>query len=269
MKKATFSIPHSIIWLSSLFLSLLMAVLKVIERPFNTYETIIQSVVIFLFSLFVWYYNILIIPVYTSRDVARGFSVLRLIKSLVLGLVVMFLLVCLQQLLLPHIHFGASVLILEVRGVLINLTFYMFIHWLYQRYHNQRVSHPTGLDGSSEKFGGDEGEKSFLVFKNNRSVTVQTDEVVYVYRNYNATIIMTFGKESYPLTESLEHVQELLSPRQFYRLSGHYLINFSAIREVGHYSARKLLVRLAVPTPEELLVRKEKTTEFLEWIGNR
>jgi len=28
----------------------------------------------------------------------------------------------------------------EVRGVLVNLTFYMFIHLLYQSYHNQRVS---------------------------------------------------------------------------------------------------------------------------------
>jgi sensor histidine kinase YesM len=135
-----FGISHRIIWLSSFLLGALMAVPKIFERPFNIYETITNSVITFLFALFVWYYNILTIPVYTSRDVAKDFSVARLIRSLALGLGVMFLLACLQQLLLSHINFGPAMLMFEVRGVLVNLTFYMFIHLLYQSYHNQRVS---------------------------------------------------------------------------------------------------------------------------------
>jgi len=128
---------------------------------------------------------------------------------------------------------------------------------------------PSDLEGLLKKLGADEGKKSFLVFKNNKYMTVQTDDVAFFYIKYDAVNIMTFRKESYPLTQSMDQVQAMVSSKQFHRLNRQYLINFSAIKEVEHYSARKLLVNLVIPAPEELLVRKEKTTEFMEWLENR
>ena len=120
-----------------------------------------------------------------------------------------------------------------------------------------------------KKIGMDEGKKSFLVFKDNKYTTVQTDSIAFIYIRYDSATIMTFQKQQYPLTQSLDQVQALLSARQFYRLNRQYLINFSAIKEVEHYSARKLFVKLVVGTPEKLLIGKEKTTGFLGWLENR
>jgi DNA-binding LytR/AlgR family response regulator len=80
---------------------------------------------------------------------------------------------------------------------------------------------------------------------------------------------MTLQGQEYPIAQSLDQIQALLSPRQFYRLNRQYLINFSAIKEVEHYFARKLLVKLVVDSPEKLLIGKEKTTAFLSWLENR
>lgn len=140
MQNKRFKISNKVIWLSSIFLGVLMAVPKIAERHFNIYETIANSAITFLFALFVWYYNVFTLPAYTSKDVAKGFSIKRLVISLALGISVMFLLACLQQFLLSHIDFGPVVLMIEVRGILISVTFYMFIHLLYQSYHNQQVS---------------------------------------------------------------------------------------------------------------------------------
>lgn len=140
MQKETFRISNKIIWLSSFFLGVLVSIPKIAERHFNVYETIVNSAVTFLFALFVWYYNMFTLPVYSSRDIASGFSFRRLIKSLLLGIGVMFLLACIQQLLLSHLDFGPVMLMIEVRGILVSFTFYMVIHLLYQAYHNQRVS---------------------------------------------------------------------------------------------------------------------------------
>lgn len=139
MTKKPFKISGKIIWLSSLLLGLLTSVPKIAERHFNPYEAIVNSLVTFLFALFVWYYNVLTLPAYSSRDVAGGFSVKRLIKSLAIGITVMFLLACLQQFLLTHLDFGPVMLMIEIRGILVNLTFYMFLHLLYQGYQNQQV----------------------------------------------------------------------------------------------------------------------------------
>jgi two-component system LytT family sensor kinase len=128
-----------VIWLSSLFLGVLTSVPKIAERHFNPYEAIVNSAITFLFCLFIWYYNMLTLPAYSSKDVANGFSMTRLIKSLAVGMVVMFILALIQQFLLSHLEFGPVMLMIEVRGILVNLTFYLFLHLLYQGYHNQRI----------------------------------------------------------------------------------------------------------------------------------
>jgi len=139
MNKKPFKISNQIIWLSSFLLGVLISVPKIAEHQFNPYEAIVNSLITFLFSLLIWYYNIITFPAYSSREVANGFSVIRLLKSLVFGITLMFVLALAQQFLLSHLEFGPVMLMIEVRGILINLTFYMFIHLLYQSYNNQKV----------------------------------------------------------------------------------------------------------------------------------
>lgn len=139
MKKKPFKIPHKIIWLSSFFLGVLTSVPKIAEHHFNVYEAIVDSSVTFLFAVFIWYYNVFTIPAYSSRDVASGFSIGRLVKGLFFGMAIMFILACIQQYLLSHLNFGPVMLMFEVRGILVNVTFYMFLHLLYQSYQNQQV----------------------------------------------------------------------------------------------------------------------------------
>jgi two-component system LytT family sensor kinase len=136
MTKGNFKISNTTIWVSSAILGILASVPKIAEHHFNTYEAIINSLVTFAFSVFIWYYNILTLPAYTSKD---GFSAIRLVKSLLFGIAVMFLLACVQQFLLSHLDFGPVMLMIEVRGILVNLTFYLFLHLLYQSYQNQKV----------------------------------------------------------------------------------------------------------------------------------
>jgi len=120
-------------------MGVLASVPKIAERHFNTAEALANSGITFLFALFVWYYNIYTLPAYTLREKNKGFPLLRLLLSLLVGLGVMFILAYAQQLLLSHIDFGPTMLMVEVRGILINLTFYMFLHLVYQGYQNQQV----------------------------------------------------------------------------------------------------------------------------------
>jgi LytS/YehU family sensor histidine kinase len=64
---------------------------------------------------------------------------MRFLSSLLVGLGVMFVLAYVQQLLLSHLDFGPNMLMVEFRGILINLALYMFLHLIYQGYQNQQV----------------------------------------------------------------------------------------------------------------------------------
>ncbi|MDN5284651.1 MAG: histidine kinase [Mucilaginibacter sp.] len=121
-------------------MGILASIPKIAERQFNTGEALVNSGVTFLFSLFAWYYNIYTLPNIAARDKGKGFSIFRLVRSLLLGLAVMFLLAYGQQILLSTFEFGPTMLMIEFRGILINLTFYMFLNLLYQGHQNQQVS---------------------------------------------------------------------------------------------------------------------------------
>lgn len=125
------------------------------------------------------------------------------------------------------------------------------------------------LEGLLKRVGLSEGKKSFLVFKHNKYTTVQTEQVAFIYIHNGSATIRTFKEEEYTISQSLDQAQELLATQQFFRINRQYLVNFSAIKEVEHYFARKLLVKLVIPSPEKLLIRKEKAGMFLEWLENR
>jgi len=80
---------------------------------------------------------------------------------------------------------------------------------------------------------------------------------------------MTFQQQEYSIAQSLDQLAAVLSPKQFFRVNRQYLINFAAVKEVEHYFARKLFVRLVIPSPDKLLIGKEKTSAFLGWLEDR
>ena len=100
-------------------------------------------------------------------------------------------------------------------------------------------------------------------------MTVPTEDIACFYIKYSTSIIVCFDKQEYALNYSLDRIQELLSGLQFYRVNRQFLINFMAVKEVEHYFLRKLYVKLVIETPDKLLINKEKSHNFLDWMENR
>lgn len=132
-------IAPGIIWGSSIFIGLLSSVPQVAALHFNAAEAAVNAGITATFALVMWYFNIFML----SRQPAKpkqSISYSRLFKSLLFGMVVMLALAWVQQLILSHINFGPVMLMVEVRGILINLVFYMFLHLVQQNYENQTVN---------------------------------------------------------------------------------------------------------------------------------
>lgn len=140
MTKNPLKISPAIIWVSSIFLGLLSSVPQIAEHHFNAAEAAVNAGITSVFALLMWYLNIYMLSRKSSRPNKQGISYSRLFKSLLIGIGVMLCLAWIQQLILSHINFGPVMLMVEVRGILINLIFYMFLHLLQQNYENQQVN---------------------------------------------------------------------------------------------------------------------------------
>lgn len=138
-----------------------------------------------------------------------------------------------------------------------------------KNYFQTSKNEPGNLEVLISRIGENDGKKSFLVFKNNKYVIVPTENIAFFYIRDEVPTIGTFAQDEFSISQSLDEVYNLLSPKQFFRLNRQYLINFKSVLEVEHYFARKLFVKLVVPTPDKLLVGKDKVTAFLSWLENR
>ncbi|QIP14937.1 response regulator transcription factor [Spirosoma aureum] len=127
----------------------------------------------------------------------------------------------------------------------------------------------TGLNDLLAQLTPPTGKKSFLVFKNNKYITIATDSIAFFYIRNELSTIKCFDLQEYTVNQSLDQISSLLSPSQFFRLNRQYIVNFSAVKEVEHYFMRKLYVKLVIPTPDKLLINKEKAPTFLSWLENR
>lgn len=140
MNKAGFKISHTIIWTSSIVLGLLSSVPQLASHQFNALEASVNAGITGAFAVMMWYFNIYMLSRKSDKPRKQSISYKKLLNSLLFGLVIMLGLAYIQQLILSHIDFGPVMLMVEVRGILINLVFYMFLNLLQQNYENQHVN---------------------------------------------------------------------------------------------------------------------------------
>lgn len=110
---------------------------------------------------------------------------------------------------------------------------------------------------------------SFLVSFKDRLLPVSATDVDYFYIEHELTFLHTFKGQRHIVNYTLDELETMLNPQQFYRANRQYLVNFTAIKEVEHFFARKLLLKLAAPPKEQVLVSKAKASEFLRWMEQR
>jgi two-component system, LytTR family, sensor kinase len=134
-----FRVSPRIIWISSVFMGVLASLPKILRLKVSLMEVLIDCTIAFLYSLYVWYYILYTLPRFNNKMITTRFFGVRLVNSLLIGVAVMTVLVYAELWILDELKLGSMMLMYQFRGVLINLTIYMFIYLLYQSYSNHLI----------------------------------------------------------------------------------------------------------------------------------
>lgn len=138
MHQQKIKISQAIIWISSLFLGILSSIPQLASHDFNLKEAVVNAAITSAFSVIMWYLNIYMLNNSNSKR-RQHISYSKLLMVLAFGMMIMFGLAWIQQLILSQINFGPVMLMVEVRGILINLVCYMFLTLLQNNYTGQQI----------------------------------------------------------------------------------------------------------------------------------
>ena len=107
----------------------------------------------------------------------------------------------------------------------------------------------------------------FLIKVGQHYKSTLINDISSFYILERATFINTFSGHNYAIDDSLDNLQKVLDPDKFFRINRNYLINISAITDIISYSSSRLIIKLKNnPTSEDLIVSREKVSDFKRWI---
>ena len=107
----------------------------------------------------------------------------------------------------------------------------------------------------------------FLVKQGQKLVSVETNDIAYLYAEGRLSYMVTWSKQKYVLDYTIEELEQMLDPQQFYRANRGFIIQVKSVAQIHNYFNGKLKLELQPVTDKEVLVSREKATEFKEWMG--
>lgn len=95
---------------------------------------------------------------------------------------------------------------------------------------------------------------------------IKTDEIAYFFADNNDVWLVSFTKKEYIIEHSLNQLDELLNPKNFFRINRSYIVNIEAIEKIHKFFNSRLKIELNPQRKENILVSRLKVSEFLNWI---
>jgi DNA-binding LytR/AlgR family response regulator len=111
-------------------------------------------------------------------------------------------------------------------------------------------------------------KKRFLVKRGMDYITVKAEDIAYFYATHKLVCMVDNNGQKFILDKSLAEIEKETDPAQFYRLNRKFLVSVHAIKKIKAYPKSKLLIEVAPPVDEEIIVSQENVNAFKQWAGN-
>lgn len=109
-------------------------------------------------------------------------------------------------------------------------------------------------------------KQNIIVHYREKIIPVKVIEITFVYASNGSVYLYTENGKNYPVQHTIEQLESMLNPQQFFRVNRQFIINRDTIQNIEHYFNRKLFVRTNIETPEKIIVSKVKAQSFLNWV---
>lgn len=100
----------------------------------------------------------------------------------------------------------------------------------------------------------------------NQSTLIQIDEIAYIYHEDRTTMAYLSNGASHILDQNLESLKEYLPENRFFRINRQAIVQKDTVRKFKGISSNRLELTLHIETRHELVVSKENSKLFKDWL---
>lgn len=122
----------------------------------------------------------------------------------------------------------------------------------------------AGIQGNKPEY-----KKRFLIQIGDKLKKIETHDIAYFFALDKSVYIKTFQNTSCAVDYTLDALEEIVNPEQFFRINRKYIVNIQSISEMIAYSRGRVKLNLKPPADDELdtIVSIERASNFKKWMN--
>jgi two-component system response regulator LytT len=109
-------------------------------------------------------------------------------------------------------------------------------------------------------------KQRFMVQAGNKIRSIPVIEIGYFYFLDKSVFLCTNDNHNYPTEYSLDKLEEMLDPDNFFRINRRMLVSIKSIIKISSLSKSRIQLEISPAFNEEVLVSFNKTHLFREWL---
>jgi two-component system LytT family response regulator len=107
----------------------------------------------------------------------------------------------------------------------------------------------------------------FVIKSGDNIYSIKKEEVCLIESKDKHTYLHKIDQKKFIVDYTLEQLEALLDPQQFFRINRTYIVNKEAISDIKTYVNSRLLLQLSIPTCQtEIIVSRSRVSDFKKWL---
>lgn len=135
------------------------------------------------------------------------------------------------------------------------------------KFENQRVTPAINYEAMAHFFQNDKYKDRFLVKNAQHFTFVQTTDIAFFRSADGLTQAFCHNGKKHFIDHTLEELERLLDPKEFFRISRNMTLRLTAIQKIHPHLNGRLKIETSPSAPEDVLVSRERAGEFKTWLG--
>ncbi|MEM9679902.1 MAG: LytTR family DNA-binding domain-containing protein [Bacteroidota bacterium] len=124
---------------------------------------------------------------------------------------------------------------------------------------------PSDIDTIRQLFKK-EYKRRFMVKVGNQFHTYKVEDIAYFMAEDGVIFLYTQKGHKSPIEYTIDQLEAILDPIHFFRINRKYMVSVNAVEEIHSYFNSRLLLRLNPKQEEQIIVSRERTTNFKKWL---
>ncbi|PWL30716.1 LytTR family DNA-binding domain-containing protein [uncultured Roseivirga sp.] len=106
----------------------------------------------------------------------------------------------------------------------------------------------------------------FLVKYGQRIKAIPVEQIAYFYSQDKLTYLVTFEGKKLPLDQTLEELETVLSPDNYFRVNRKFIVHFDSVSDIHPYFKGRVKLDLQPESGEDIVISSDKTPLFKQWL---